>query len=76
MPYNVFPMRNLIISSYSGIEVQDIDKASTSLIIVAAFISNVICLALSIITSRVDDVMTITGDSLNVFVCFMMPCIF
>jgi len=41
-----------------------------------SLLCNCICLGLSVITDRIDDVMTVVGDTLNVFMCFMLPCIF
>mmetsp|Transcript_95559 Transcript_95559/g.206186 ORF Transcript_95559/g.206186 Transcript_95559/m.206186 type:complete len:126 (-) Transcript_95559:162-539(-) len=76
MPFNIFPMRNLLLSAVYGLDVQDVDKATTFQIVTLSLLCNAICLGLSIITSHVDDVMTIVGDTLNVFMCFMIPCIY
>jgi len=68
-------MRNLIISQYYKIPVERIEETPKSVIILTSFICNVVCLGFSLISNRIDNVMTVIGDTLNVFMCFMIPCI-
>lgn len=76
MPYNILPMRNVFIKFWRGIDAEEIDMASSYTILVSALACNVLCYLFSIITSEVGDVMTVVGDTLNVFMCFMVPCLF
>jgi len=69
-------MRNLLLNVWTGVDAQHIESIQTWKIILASLGCNLVCLGFSVITSKVDFVMTVVGDTLNVFMCFVVPCIY
>lgn len=69
-------MRNIIITAWTGVQPQNIDSLPMFKIVLVSLACNLTCLALSVITNNVDSIMTIVGDTVNVFMCFMLPPIF
>lgn len=76
MPQNMVPLRNVLLKLFCGLDYDQIDSASGVSIFLTAFVSNVFCQCFSIITPDVGDVITVLSSTLNVLMCYMMPCIF
>jgi len=75
MPQNIFPMRNMLLKAWTGVDSQDIDTIPPIKIIIASLLCNLICLSFGIITDKIENIMTVLGDTINVFVCMIIPCI-